>query len=125
MNAMSEKEKDDQRIWALVAHVGAWLMNGLSGGLIGAIVPFAIYLSFRESDAFVADHAKEALNFRITIALLYLLGLVLLFSFIGFCLGLAILLSLWLVELVFTILASIAAMSGQTYRHPICIRLVD
>ena len=125
MNAMSEKEKDDQRIWALVAHVGAWLMNGLSGGLIGAIVPLAIFLAFRDGNAFVADHAKEALNFRITIALLYILGLILVFSVVGFCFGVALLAVLWLVELVFTILASIAAMSGQIYRHPICIRLVD
>jgi len=120
---MTEIEQD-KRIWALASHLGAWAAN-LSGGLLGALVPLVIYLAMKDQSAFVGAHAKESLNFRLTLLVAYILNWILFFTIVGTCIAVPMFFVLWVVELVFSILASIAAMNGQPYRHPICWRLVN
>lgn len=69
---------------------------------------------------FVAEQAKESLNFQITVLLLGLLFLALALALIGFVL-------LWvlgLVNLVLVIIAAVQVSDGKPYRYPFCLRLV-
>ena len=69
---------------------------------------------------FVAEQAKESLNFQITVFLLGLLFLSLALALIGFVL-------LWvlgLVDLVLVIIAAVQVSGGKPYRYPFCLRLV-
>jgi hypothetical protein len=69
---------------------------------------------------FVAEQAKESLNFQITVFLLGLLFLSLALVLIGFVL-------LWvlgLVDLVLVIIAAVQVSGGKPYRYPFCLRLV-
>ncbi len=114
----------ESRIWAVVAHLGAWFAN-LSGGLLGALVPLVVYLVHDGTNDFVAEHAKESLNFRVTLLLAHVLNWILFFTLIGACIAIPMFAVLWVGELLFSILASVAASNGQAYRHPICWRPVS
>jgi uncharacterized Tic20 family protein len=120
----------EDRNWAMAAHLCGllWLVGG--SGLIffpfGVLVlftmvgPFIIWRTKGAASAFVADQARESLNFQITVFLLGLLFLVLAFVLIGFVF-------LWILGLVNLILVIIAAMQvsdGKPYRYPFCLRLV-
>ena len=71
--------------------------------------------------AFSTDQAKEALNFQITIAIGYAISGVLSFVFIGLITASLI----GILDLVFCILAAVAANRGEAYRYPFALRLVQ
>lgn len=115
----------DSRNWAMGVHLSA-LAGAFIAGIGSWVGPLVIWLMRREQDPFVADHAREGLNFNITMVILvvaaFLLGL--------FTFGIALLVIvpaaiviavLWLV---WTIQATVAASRGETYRYPLSIRLI-
>lgn len=103
----------DQRLWAMLAHLG--------GLLISFLAPLVIWLVLRERGAYVEDQAKEALNFQITLAIAGVaFGIITVITFgIGGILFLA-----FIVALVWMIQAAIATNRGEPYRYPLNIRLV-
>lgn len=120
----------EQRQWAMFAHLSA-LVGGLVtagwAGSIGCFIgPLVIWLVKKETMPFVDDQAKEALNFNITVALVFL---VLLLLTIG-TLGIGILLTgplmiiVGIAWLVMTVIAAIKANDGVSYRYPMTLRLV-
>ena len=75
---------------------------------------------------FVADQAKESLNFNITVSAVFLVLLVLSLVTlgIGFIITLPIMLIVGIAALVLIIMAAIKANDGIAYRYPFTIRLV-
>ncbi len=102
----------DQRMWSVFAHIG--------GVFVSFIVPLVIVLVFKGRGAFVEDQAKEALNFQITLAIAYFVGMILTVVLIG----VFILLAAAICSVVFAIMAAIAANRGELYRYPLTLRLV-
>ncbi|HQX94614.1 MAG TPA: DUF4870 domain-containing protein, partial [Thermomonas sp.] len=88
--------------------------------------PLVIWLMKKETMPFVADQAKEALNFNITVSAIFLLLLILSFLTlgIGFLITVPIMLVVGLGALVLVIMAAIKANEGVAYRYPFAIRLV-
>ncbi|MDP8983844.1 MAG: DUF4870 domain-containing protein [Pseudomonadota bacterium] len=120
----------EERNWAMAAHLCGllWLAGGT--GLLfvpfGALVlftllgPFIIWRTRGRSMPFVAEQAKESLNFQITIMLLGLVFLCLAVILIGFVL-------LWILgvlNVVLVIVAAVQVSDGKPYRYPFCLRLV-
>lgn len=103
--------KDDNNM-AMLAH-----LLGIFTGFIGALV---IWLIKKDDSPFVEDQGKEALNFQITVVLVYLIGGV------TSCIvvGLIILPAAWIANLVLCIMGAVAASKGQAYRYPFAIRLI-
>lgn len=106
-------------MWAMLAHLSALL--GLAIPFGNVIAPLVVWLVKREQSAFVAEQAKEALNFNITITIGALVCVVLAFVFIGILLGIP----LFFYWLVMTIIAGIKANEGVSYRYPFALRLVN
>jgi len=102
----------DQRLWATLAHIGPII--------IGFVAPLVIWLIYKDRGRYVADQAKEALNFQITVTIAATISSILIFAFIGIVLLPAVL----IVALVLMIMAAIAANKGQAYRYPVTLRLV-
>jgi uncharacterized protein len=102
----------DDKTMALLAH-----LLGIFTGFIGALI---IYLVKKDSSAFVERHAREALNFQITVLIASLVAAVLWIILIGIFLSIAI----GVVNIVFCILATMAASKGNEYRYPMTLRLV-
>jgi len=104
--------QDEERMWAMLSHVG--------GIVVGFLAGLIVMLVFGKRSAFVNDQAKEALNFQITLAIGWVAALILSAVFIGFLLYPV----LAIADLVFSIIAGIAANKGEIYRYPVCLRLV-
>jgi uncharacterized Tic20 family protein len=71
--------------------------------------------------AFVNDQSKEALNFQITILIASIIGILL----IPVVIGIFLLLLVGIANLVFCIVAGIAASKGTEYRYPVTLRLIS
>lgn len=117
----------ETRNWAVAAHLAAFLGAAVTVAFVG---PLVVWLVKRDEHPFVAEHAREALNFNLTMYL----GLVAAFV-VGFVTGvLTIGLSLIVIApaligfavawFILTIIAAIRASNGETYRYPFSLRLV-
>jgi uncharacterized Tic20 family protein len=119
----------EQRQWAMFAHLsaiaGAILTSGV-GGWGTFLGPLIIWLIKKDTMPFVDDQAKEALNYNITVAIVFLALWVLVFLTLG--IGFLVALPAWVVIgiawLVFTIIAAVKANDGVGYRYPFSWRLV-
>jgi uncharacterized Tic20 family protein len=110
---------ENERTWGMLAHLSA--LTGVVVWLLGCIIgPLVVWIARRDQSAFVAEHAREALNFNITVVLAALVCMLLMLVFVGFILGTA----LFVVWLVFTLIAAIKASEGEHYRYPFSLRLV-
>lgn len=108
----------DEMMWATLAHAGTFA--GLIVPFGNIIAPLAIYLIKREESAYIAEHAKESLNFQISLMIYMIISAILILVFIGI-IALAVLSILWII---FAIQASIAAHKGESYRYPMTIRFI-
>jgi uncharacterized Tic20 family protein len=108
----SGPSKDDCNI-AMLAH--------LLGIVTGFIAPLVIWLLKKDESAYIAQEAKEALNFQITMSIAFFAAWILCFIFIGFLLMPVLVIA----NFVLCIIAAVTAAKGQGYRYPIAIRLVQ
>ncbi|WP_460762697.1 DUF4870 domain-containing protein [Lysobacter fragariae] len=110
----------------LSALVGGILTSGWAGSIGCFIGPLIIWMVKKDTSSFVDDQGKEALNFNITVGLVFF-GLLLL-SIFTLGLGLIIAIPAWIVIgiawLVLTIIAGIKANEGVAYRYPFTLRLI-
>jgi len=98
---------------AMLAHLLALIL-----GLIG---PLLIWLLKKDDHPFIDDQGKESLNFQITIFIvLVVCGLLTCAGGIG----IALLPIVYLVDVIFIIIASIKANQGEAYRYPLTLRLI-
>ena len=103
------QEQDIQ--WGSFAHLG---------GVIGFLPSLIIWLVFKDRGSFTNTEAKEALNFQITLVFAYIISSILVVVFIGAILIWAV----WIVGVVFSIIAFLRAKDGNHYRYPFAIRLI-
>nr|WP_246069676.1 DUF4870 domain-containing protein [Luteimonas lumbrici] len=120
----------EQRQWAMFAHLSAIVGGLVTAGWAGSIGcflgPLVIWLVKKETMPFVDDQAKEALNFNITVALVFLVLLLLTIGTlgIGILLTAPLMIIVGIAWLVFTVIAAIKANDGVSYRYPMTLRLV-
>jgi len=69
---------------------------------------------------FVDYHGKEALNFQITVAIAAVVAGISMACFIGIVLLPIVVLA----DLIFCIIACMAASRGEYYKYPLCLRLI-
>ena len=103
---------DDKNI-ATITHLGGTVFSFVPGLLV--------WILKKDDSAYLADQAKEALNFQISVLIGYLIAGVLAWVLIGFILMPLI----WLLNVVFCIIAAISSSKGETYRYPLCLRLIN
>ncbi|MDQ3622768.1 MAG: DUF4870 domain-containing protein [Verrucomicrobiota bacterium] len=109
----------EQRVWALAAHLSA--LAGLVIPVIGNIVPPLIIWAIKKDEMpFVADQAKEALNFQITVTIFVAICVVFFFLIVPIFVAIAA----GIAALILTIIAAIKANEGVAYRYPLALRLV-
>lgn len=102
----------DERNLAMLAH-----LLGIFTGFIG---PLVIWLVKKDESDFVADQAREALNFQITIAIALFASIMLKVILIGVLLVPIV----FIVNFIFCIVAAVSASKGKAYRYPLTLRLV-
>jgi hypothetical protein len=130
------------RQWAAGAHLVALilaLVTSWAAGIAGVVAALAIWVIKRDDSPFAAGHAKEALNFNLSMFIyacaavvvgIVLVGATVLTLGIGIIftapagvllvLAIAAIAVMWLVC---SLIAAFRAYDGQPYRYPLSIRL--
>jgi uncharacterized Tic20 family protein len=110
--------ESDSRMWATLVHVG--------GIIIGFISPLIGYLVMRDRSQFVREHSATALNFQITMAIAHAINTVLVFVTLGLwgLIAWLVALAIWVVTIVFSIIAAMAANKGEPYKYPLSFPFV-
>jgi len=110
----------EDRIWSVACHLAAFL---------GAVVPFpgasivgplVVWLCRRDESVFVDEQGRRALNFQITMAILYLATLPLVLVLIG----IPLLGAVAVMNGVFSVWAAVRVASGHDHRYPFTMELV-
>jgi len=131
------------RQWAAGVHLGALLAAFFThwfAGVAGALVALCVWMLVRDRHPFAAEHAKEALNFNLTMfigacaayaigailfgATIMTLGLGAIFTIPAGLLLVALIGVIAVAWVVCSILAAIAGWEGKPYRYPFSLRLV-
>lgn len=108
---MLPEGSSDSRGWAVAAHLTPWI-----AGFLG---PLIIWLA-KKDDPYVEDHARESLNFQISLFIYLMASALLIIVLIGilFFFAFAIL------GIVTNIIGAVKASNGEMYRYPLCIRFI-
>jgi uncharacterized Tic20 family protein len=114
----SDAPTQQQCSQASLSHALALL--GLIIPCANIIAPLILWVNDKGPGTFVKDHARESLNFQLTMIIVSMINLALCFVLIGF----AFFCVQYVFELVVVIQATMAASRGQTYRYPLTIRLL-
>lgn len=114
----------DSRNLAVAAHLSAFV--GLAG-IPSFVGPLVVWLLHRERDPFVAEHARQALNFNLSV-LIYA-GAAVALSVITIGLGLIVTVPAAIAGaiawLALTVVAAMRAAEGERYRYPLTLDLVS
>lgn len=119
----------DQQTWSVLAHASALIQFV---GIPSFVGPLVVWL-MKKDDPVVRPHAREALNYQLALIIYFVGGIVL--SLVALAVlnlaGIPILVVIGLflmllvvAEVVFAILASVAASKGQLYRYPMSLNLI-
>lgn len=84
------------------------------------LLPLIVFLVARRDATPVAEHAREALNFHISLLIYGLCCFPLMLLGIGFIFGIIIVAC----GAILAIVAAVKASNGELYRYPFCLRLV-
>lgn len=99
----------DERIFAILCHILTLFTS--------IIAPLIIYLLKKDESEYVSEHAKESLNFQITLAIISIILTITL-------IGVLLLWVVYLIDVIFVIIATIKASDNKIYRYPLTIRLI-
>ncbi|MBC7724098.1 MAG: DUF4870 domain-containing protein [Burkholderiaceae bacterium] len=102
----------DEKLWATLTHVG---------GIVFYFIPALVaYLVLKDRGPFVRAHTAAALNFQLTLAIVYLAG-----SFLSWLVvPIIAIVAAGIFSVVMSIIAAVAANNGQYYRYPLTIEFV-
>jgi uncharacterized Tic20 family protein len=109
----------EERMYAAACHF-AGLPIFITVAMANLIAPLVIWLIKKDTMPFVDEHGKESLNFQITLLIAYAIAGVLV------CLGIGIVVIgvLVILQIVFPLIAGIAAYDGRPYKYPMTIRMI-
>lgn len=100
----------DEQLWIVFSHISILLG-------IGILLPLIVYLVKKDESPRIAEHAKEALNFHISI-LIYSLACAIT------CIGIPLAIIIGIGAMVYAIIAAVKASDPVPYRYPLTMRLV-
>ena len=102
-----------EKIWSMLSH-----LSFLIG--VGILLPLVVYLAMRKESAYVAENAREALNFHISVIIYCICCIPLTLILVG----IPLLIIIGLGTLVLAIIAAVKASDGDCFRYPLTLRLV-
>jgi uncharacterized Tic20 family protein len=106
----------DSRNWATISHLSAF---SVFVGIPSVVGPLVMWL-LRRDDPYAEHHAKEALNFNISIIIYTVIAAISIIMLVGILALPAVLIG-WFV---LTIQAAMRASAGEYYEYPLTIRFV-
>lgn len=118
-NQLVDPKTKQAHTWGMLCHLSA--LSQVVGVPLGHLLgPLVVWLIKKDVYPYVDTQGRESLNFQISMSIYMLVAGALSFAFIG----IPILIGLVLTDLIFVIVASVKASSGQIYRYPLTIRFL-
>ena len=102
----------DERTMAILSHALALVAPVLA--------PLIIYIIKKDESKYVAEHAKESLNFQLSMFICFMISFVLMIIIIGIFLMFA----LGILSFILVIIASVKASDNKLYRFPFNFRII-
>jgi uncharacterized protein len=99
----------DEKLWSTIIHV--------LGAVVILVPAWAGHLIFRNRGPFVRDNTRNALNWQLSFLIYYVAGWILAVIFIGYL----VIIAAFVLNVVFSIQAAIAANRGLLYHYPLSI----
>lgn len=102
----------DEKLWSALIQLSGLVLN-FFGPLVG-------YLLLRQRGPFVREHSVSALNWQLSLVIYYFVGYVLTLVLVGWL----VLAAAAVLNIVFSILATMHAHRGQLYVYPLSIKFI-
>ncbi|HXA80186.1 MAG TPA: DUF4870 domain-containing protein [Opitutaceae bacterium] len=102
------------RLWSILCHL-SWFFG------FPILFPLIVFLVMRQDSPYVAYHAKEALNFHLSLLLYIICTVPLVFILIG----IPVMVALGICGLILAIVATIKTSENTLYRYPMTIRFIS
>lgn len=125
--------RSDSRGWAIAAHLSGLGVGLLSAASLGFVGPLVIWLLRKDDDVFVEHHAKEALNFQLTVLVVLIASVLLaipavivgvLTLGVGLIVMALVALAAAVLWFVLPIVATVKAGNDEGYRYPFTVRFI-
>lgn len=118
-----------ERTYAMWIHLGGLIASFAAvatqgiGFWVPPVVVLTMWLIKRHESPFLDDHGREAMNFQISLLILFLIALVV--GLMAFCVGVIFTtLAVYILGIIGMIMGSVAAGRGEFFRYPMCIRVL-
>ena len=121
------------RSWGIGAHLAGLGAALFSAAIFGFVGPLFVWLLKRDEDPFIDHHAKEALNFQLTVLVAIMVGALMLIpavivGVLTLGVGLVLLAGVVMAAIVgwfvLPIIGAVRAADGKGYRYPLTIRFL-
>jgi uncharacterized Tic20 family protein len=109
-------QPSNDRLWSVLCHLSFFF--GLA--LLSFLFPLTVYLVMRTDSEFVTRHAREALNFHLSLLVYAICCIPLCFIVVG----IPLLVALATGGVVCSVVAAVKASKGLGYEYPLSIRFV-
>lgn len=108
----------DEKLWATLVHLGGAVLGFFGAFLLGTLPSVVGFAVLKDRGPFIRDHTRTALNFQLTMAIAEVVGWILSIVLVGLLLVAAV----WVVRIVFSIVAAVKANAGEPYVYPLSFR---
>ncbi|HEY3756198.1 MAG TPA: DUF4870 domain-containing protein [Opitutaceae bacterium] len=106
----------NDRLWSVLCHLSFFF----GVGVLAFVLPLVLYLVMKRDSPFITHHAREALNFHLSLLLYGIICIPLCIIVIG-AIGYVV---IGLIGLICAIVAAVRASQGVYYEYPMTIRFV-
>ena len=126
VTALAPVASDEDRNFAVMTHIATIAAAVFTGGFLDIAVPAVAYVLFRDRSAFLKAHVRDQLNYQLTSLLVSVAAIVLgsVTFGIGLVVAVPVLIAFFVLDVVCSIRAAMAASRGERYNFPFSLELL-
>lgn len=109
---------DDERTWAILAHISALVATIVSAGWLSFVGPLLIWVLKKNQSPYVRLASAQSFNFNLGVWLMNLIAWIMVITIVLLPVGLILMLVAFVLLFWHHIRASIAAAHNRTYHYP-------
>lgn len=113
------------RTVAILTHLAPIIAMVFSAGTLPFLGPLIVWFIYRHKDHFVRQAAAGSFNFNLSMAVVYIVGLVLILTLVLAPLGIPMMIGAGIASVVCSILGAVRASNGQPYRYPLQLPILS
>lgn len=125
MSTVPTPTPETARTWAILSHLSLIISAVVSAGFLAFLGPLIIWLVYKDKDALVRNAAAGSFNFALTLAIASVVATALQLTVILAPVGWLIWLAVFVLGIIFPILAALAASRYEMYRYPLTLPVLS